>query len=85
MINFCPGKGDKVKVYKEEGETVVETENMADPKQEDQEDNNDNEDKDWNLRVLNENSKSQRSLRCDNCVFRVTFNIVIKKHRKLAY
>ena len=53
MINCCPGKWDKGRVYKEEGETVVKNENMADLKQEDQEDNNDNEDKDWNLGCQN--------------------------------
>ena len=35
-VNCGPGEWDKVRVYKEEGETVVETENRADPKQEDQ-------------------------------------------------
>ena len=35
-VNCGSGEWDKVRVYKEEGETVVETENRADPKQEDQ-------------------------------------------------
>ena len=55
-MNCGPEEWDKVRVFMEDGETVVEPENTADPK----EDNSDNEDKDWNLRdYVSEGSKGK--------------------------